>query len=411
MIRGLLFFCIFLVFGSIVYQVLEEGSNSYLLIVLNKTSIEMNLGFALFILFSLLFVKWFFIKLLRGSFNGVKYTKQKIFGVGDEKAQAKTVDGLIDFIEENWALARKKLTQSANKVKAPTINYLAAARSAYELGDEQDALELLHKAETSTDRGGLAIAFTQARMQFSNQQYEQTLATLERASNISAEHPVVLNLRLEVYTKLKDWVELKKLLPALRKNNTISIDKLHELELKLHREQLTEHIEKQTLVSSDKKNQTLKEAWAQIPTNIQQEECILSLYCAELMTIGKHDKAEKLLANALEKQWIGQWLDLYGLLLCSDTKRPLQTAEKWLDKHGDSAHLLLALGRLCIQNQQWGRAVDFFEKSISLYPRTETYAELARLLDYMGEHQKSHIYYKQGLINSSKILIDKAYFK
>ncbi len=411
MIRGLLSFCIFLVIGSIAYQVFEKGSNSYLLIVFNKTSIEMNLGFALLIIFSLLFIKWLVTKFLRGSFDGVIYTKQKIFGVGDEKAQAKTVDGLIDFIEENWALARKKLTQSASKVKAPTINYLAAARSAYELDDEQGALELLHKAETSTDRGGLAIALTQARMQFGNKQYEQTLATLERASNISSEHPVILNLRLEVYTQLKDWVKLKKLLPILQKNNTVSIEKLHEIELNLHRTQLTEQIEKQKALSSDEKKQTLKTIWSQMPTHIQQEECILSVYCAELMAIGAHDSAEKLLATGLEKKWIGQWLDLYGLLLCSDAKRPLQTAEKWLGKHSDSAPLLLALGRLCIQNQQWGRAVDFFEKSIALYSRTEAYAELARLLDHMGEHQKSHAYYKQGLMKSSKVLIDKGYFK
>jgi HemY protein len=411
MIRGLLFFCIFLIIGSVTYQILEDGSNSYLLIVWNKTSIEMNLWFSLLIIFSVLFLIWLMFAIFRGSFNSVIYTKHKIFGIGDEKAQAKTVDGLIDFIEENWTLARKKLTQSANKVKAPTINYLAAARSAYELGDEQGALELLHKAETSTARGGLAIALTQARMQFGNKQYEQTLATLERASLIRAEHPVILNLRLQVYTQLKDWIELKKLLPVLLKNNITSSEEFNHIELNLYRTQLNEQIEKLSTSSLNEKKQALSKTWADIPTKLQQNENILSVYASQLMAIGEHDLAEKCLSNALEKKWLGQWIDLYGLLLCSDSRRPLQVAEKWLPKHADSAHLLLALGRLCIKNQQWGRAVDFFEKSLKLQARTEAYAELARLLDYMSEHEKSHAYYKLGLMESSKVLIDGGYFK
>lgn len=411
MIRGLLFFCLFLIIGSITYQALEEGSGSYLLIVWNKTSIEMNLWFSLLIIFTVIFSIWFLLAVLRGSFNSVRYTKQKIFGIGDEKAQAKTVDGLIDFIEENWAFARKKLTQSASKVKAPTINYLAAARSAYELGDEQGALELLHKAETSTNRGSFAIALTQARMQFGNKQYEQTLATLERASDIRPEHPVVLSLRLEVYTQLKDWSELRKLLPILSKNHIIPQEELDKIEINLHRTQLNEQIEKQSTLSIDEKKTTLNELWTHIPAKIQQTEDLLSIYCAQLMLLGEHDIAEKLLSTSLKKKWVGQWLDLYGLLLCTDIKRPLQTAEKWLLKQTDSPHLLLALGRLCIQNQQWGRAVDYFEKSIQLQARTETYAELARLLDHMNESAKSHAYYKQGLIQSSKVLVNSSAFK
>jgi HemY protein len=411
MIRGLLFFCIFLIVGSITYQVLEEGSTSYLLIVWNKTSIEMNLWFALLIIFSIIFLIWLISTIFHGSFNSVKYTKQKLFGMGDDKAQAKTVDGLIDFIEENWALARKKLTQSASKVKAPTINYLAAARSAYELGDEQGALELLHKAETSTTRGSLAIALTQARMQFGNKQYEQTLATLERASDIRAEHPVILNLRLQVYTQLKDWSELKKLLPILSKNNTITTEELNAVELNLYRSQLNEKIKKLSTLPIDDKKVELNKIWSDMPTKIQQKEDILFVYCSQLMTLSEHDNAEKCLSSALAKQWFDQWVDLYGLLNCSDKKRPLQTAEKWLTKHADSSQLLLALGRLCIQNQQWGRAIDFFETSLKLQSRAETYAELARLLDYMDEHEKSHAYFKLGLMKNSTVLIDGDYFK
>jgi len=412
MIRGFLLFVLFLVIGAGLYQLVEQGAG-YLLIVWGKTSIEMSLWFSIVCLVTILFVIWLTWSLCSGSFRGVLAAKRKVFGYGDEKAQAKTVDGLIDFIEENWSLALRKLTRSAGKVQAPIINYLAAARSAYELGDEQGALELLHKAENSNERGGLAVAITQSRMQLANKQYEQALATLERASALRAEHPVVLSLRQEVYLALKDWPALKALLPQLNKNNIGTPAERHLLELNLYREKLNEKVEKlKLLTDNNEKKSQLEALWNEIPNHLQSEESMLSLYASQLMALGEHTIAEKQLAAALQKQWHGQWIDLYGLLLCGDSKKSLQTAEKWLGKYSNSPNLLLALGRLCIQNQQWGRAIDFFESSIALQPRAEAYAELARVLDYIGETEKSIHYYKKGLMASVSVLAnDTVYTK
>lgn len=401
MMRGFLFFVLFLVIGAGLYQLIAQGSG-YILIVWGKTSIETSLWFALVSSVFLLFSVWLLWTFFSGGFKGVIAAKRKVFGIGDEKAQAKTVDGLIDYIEENWVQARRKLTRSAGKVKAPIINYLAAARSAYELGDEQEALALLHQAENSNERGGLAVAITQARMQLANQQYEQALATLERASAIKPEHPVVLNLRQQVYVALKDWTALKALLPQLNKHKIGSSEYRHQLEKQLYYEKLQNQINKHT--GNTNNIDALEKVWQDIPNHLQREESIVSLYVAHLMTIGKHHSAETLLSSALDKQWHGQWLDLYGLLNCQNPEEPLKKAEKWLTQHPNNSHLLLALGRLCIQNKQWGRAVDFLEKSLSLHARPEVYAELSRLLEHLGETEKSIRYCKQGLMASTRTL-------
>ena len=405
MMRGFLFFCAFLIAGSGIYQLISQDVG-YLLIVWGKTSIETSLWFALLLLILCVLALMIVFRLLRGGFRGVLAAKHKVLGLSDEKAQAKTVDGLVDFIEGNWRSAKKKLTRSAGKVKAPIINYLAAARCAYEMGEEQQALELLHKAENSTDKGKLAVAITQARMQFANHKYEQALATLERVSTIQPEHPVVLNLRQQVYVALKDWPALKQLLPKLTKHNINTTVEQYQLELMLYREML-----KGLIVSSPADISALQKMWLDIPRDLQQEQDLLSTYASQLMVLGEYDSAEKHLSEALNHQWHGQWLDLYGLLMCSDPKKLLQTAEKWLSKKPQSSHLLLALGRLCIQNQQWGRAVDFLEKSLSLQKRSETYAELARVFDYLGETEKSLCCYKEGLVTSATVLLHAKPFK
>ena len=167
---------------------------------------------------------------------------------------------------------------------------------------------------------------------------------------------------------------------------------------------MLECIEKQQTLPSSDQLIGLEGIWSEIPNHLQREQSLLSIYVRHLMAWGAQDKAERILASALNRQWYEQWVDLYGLLLCSDMKRPLKTAEKWLSKHADSAHLLLALGRLCVQNQQWGRARDYFQKSLQLQTRPETYAELARLLEHMGETEKSLSFYKQGVLASTQAL-------
>ena len=410
MMRGFLFFCLCLVLGAGAYQLVAEGSG-YVLLVWGTTSIETSLWFALLSFIIIVLLVWFLLSFFRGGLRGLARAKQKIFGSGNERAQSITVDGLIDFIEGNWPSAHKKLTRSASKVKAPIINYLAAARSAYEMGEEQKALELLYKAENSTNRGGLAVAITQARMQFANQQFEQALATLERASAVHSDHPVVLNLRQHIYLELNDWTALKALLPRLAKNNICSSSAIYRLEKKLCLEKLSALIENNEHASHQENTSALKATWDEVPIHLQEDLDLLSSYASQLMALGEHDDVEKKLSAALNKTWHEQWIDLYGLLRCNDPKKPLQKAEKWLDKNPKSAKLLLALGRLCIQNQQWGRAVDFFQQSLARQKRPDTYAELARVLDYIGETKKSIAYYKNGLLSATPTLTHDSAFK
>lgn len=406
MIRGFILFCVFLILGAGIYQVIEKGDSGYLLIVWGKVSIETSLWFACLALLVVLFLWWFCGALFRGSFRGLMIAKQKMFDLADDKAQKNTTDGLIDFIEGDWSSARRRLTRSASKAQAPIINYLTAACSAYEMGEEQKALELLHKAESSTERGGLAVAITQARMQLSNKQYEQALATLERASSIRSEHPVVLSLLQQVYVELKDWNSLEALLPRLARYNICSETERQHLEQMLNQERLNEAIKRHKSSSDTEKKSALNDVWFNIPSHFYQDKTILSTYASQLMALGEHDEAEKILSSGLNKHWYGQWVDLYGFLIPSDEKKLLKNAEKWLSKQPKSANLLLTLGRLCILNNQWGRSVDFFEQSLAIQKRPETYAELARVLDYIGETEKSVNCYKQGLMAATTVLMN-----
>jgi HemY protein len=404
MMRLFLWVCVCLVVGGFLAYQIQQGSG-YVLVVMGDTSIEMSVWFALMALFVLLVVAYILLVVIRGGFRGVHAAQQKIVGYSASKAQQQTVGGLIDFIEGDWAPAQKKLTRAAKNVSSPIINYLAAARCAYEMDKEQDALQLLHLAEKSADNSGLAVALTQARMQLSNQQYEQALATLARAEKINPKHNVVLTLQQQVYVALKDWTALKTLLPSLHQKKIGSVKQRYQLERTLYTEWFTEKVTKNKLLADNDKTAELAKSWSAIPEHFQKDETILSVYANELLMLKKHDDAEAILMKGLSQQWCDQWAEMYGLIVSSSPEKPLKNAEKWLKSESKNPVLLLTLGRLCLQNKQWGRAKDFFSQSITLRATADAYAELARLQHFLGADKDSQESSRQGLLHSVNTLV------
>jgi HemY protein len=408
MMRLFLLLCSALVVGGGLVYLIQQGSG-YVLLVWGDTSIEMSLWFGLIVFVIATLVLSICVAIIRGGIRGVYSTTQKIVGRGLERAQQQTISGLIDFIEGDWLPAHKKLIRSAKKVPAPIINYLAAARCAHELGNKQDALQLLHDAEKSTDKntshGELAIALTQVRMQLSSQQFEQALAILTRAAEKNSNHNVVLRLQQQVYIALNDWGALKRLLPKLHQQKIGNVEQRYHLEQRLYRELFNACICKNKAQKQEEKYVAVKQCWKDLPAHFRQDEVILTAYVNELFALHKSAAVESLLLAELNREWRDQWVISYGLIVSVNKEKSLKNAEKWLKKQAKNPCLLLTLGRLCLQNQQCGRAKDFLKESLSLQEKPETYAELARLYAFLGEAEASQEASRKGLLHLTDALV------
>ena len=84
----------------------------------------------------------------------------------------------------------------------------------------------------------------------------------------------------------------------------------------------------------------------------------------------------------------------------------MQHAEAWLDAHSSDAELLLTLGRLSLRNELWGKAREYFERSLRQSNGQEAFAELARLLLSLKEQEKSGEYLRMQTKLVSKSLAD-----
>ncbi|MCW8126666.1 heme biosynthesis HemY N-terminal domain-containing protein [Microbulbifer halophilus] len=382
----------FLLFGAFLAEMIRSYPG-YMLLAVGGKRIEMNLWVAVGALAAgllLLFVAiWLLRSLLRGIGGGVsriRFGRQRV-------ARRRLTSGLVEFMEGNWSRARRQLLKSAPRSEAPLINYLAAARSAFELGYRDEANELLAKAETSGEDTRLAVALSQARMQLLDKHYEQCIASLERAKQVEPRHPALLQLLKQAYYRLGDWNGLRELLPQLEKHSNMRQEELQQLELEVYQHQLRD-------ATSRRDVEKLREVWQSLSGRWQRNLELRCLYAEQLHEIGDDGEAEKQLRWVLNREWRPQMARLYGCLTGADAAAQLTVAEGWQKEYGENADLLTCLGRLCLQNQLWGKGRQYFEKSLLLRSDPATSAELARLLHALGEKEQAAELYREGLIQA-----------
>lgn len=313
------------------------------------------------------------------------------------RALTLTTKGLIEFTEGEWGTAEKHLIKAASNTDNPLINYLAAARAAQEQQATTRRDNYLRKAQKSTPSAKIAVGLSQAQLQLSGGQWEQAIATLKHLRSLAPHHHYVLKLLQGVYVRIDDWQALHDLLPAIKKSHLYKHSEFAALELQTYQGLLELSAKKNSLES-------LQHAWQQCPTKLKKTTSLTATYAKYLIAQNAHDDAELCLRNVLKKQSDDTLFALYGICKPDNSINQLANAERWLNQHPQNSDLLLALGRICIRNKLWGKARTYLENSLELTPKTETYAELASLLQQIGEHQLAAAYYQQGLLSSLKPL-------
>jgi HemY protein len=128
----------------------------------------------------------------------------------------------------------------------------------------------------------------------------------------------------------------------------------------------------------------LKTAWSAVPAAARRHPDLVAVYARQLLRLGAPDEGAELLAATLERAWDERLVLLYGETPGAQPDAQLETAEEWRVRHGESAALLLTLGRLARRNRLTDRARGYLEKSISLKATPEAHAELGLLFEAAG---------------------------
>jgi len=404
MIRLLLILLVALLIGTGLSLGLQYDLG-YIRISLGHYLIETNFWVGLALLLSVIVLSVLGINLLRRLRHGTGLVATWIARSNERRARRRTTQGLLALAEGNWPRARKLLTSSASHADTPLINYLAAAQAAFESGDHDAVDTLLRQAFESTPGSDMAVGITQAQLQLAGNRLEQALATLVRLRKQAPHHPFVLKLLKNTYLRLEDWRELSKLLPEMRKRNLLTTEELDNLERTAWHNLLqraAEDCRRQTGAGSASL-EPLTRLWDELPGVLRRDEHTIREYARLLAALGDEAQSETLLRKVLRNHWSDELINLYGRVKGNKADEQLLVAEQWLKDRPNNPELLLALGRLSLRNELWGKAREYFETSLKLRRSRETLAELSRLNAHMGEEDTSVKLLMQGLVTDSEL--------
>jgi HemY protein len=342
----------------------------------------------------------FVISLLAKSYLAIKnvfiYLGNKRQKRQQDKARLSISQGLIEYAEGRFEQSEKVLLQHINHSNNRLLVYLTAARAAQQLGAHDRRDEYLRLAHAETPNADLAISLTKAELQLAHNQNEQALATLTQLNELSENHTYVLTLLANTYRHLHDWDNLKEILPPLKKHSNLSDESFLSFEIDVCNGQLSKLTESITLHKAD--SQDLVSFWEDTAPHLKVIPEVIEHYARQLILTDSAGEAENVLRLYLNKNWVESTVVLYAELDISIDNNQLEMVESWLKDHQNNAHLLLALGKICVSRSLWGKARDYLEASIAITPMPENHLKLARLLEeHMNDKNAAQEYYRQGL--------------
>ena len=357
-------------FGIIMYR-----NPGYILLAFSGWSIETSLWTASIILLISFVIFYWFLRLSGKIATTPSQLKNWFRNRQQRRTQTLMVSGLFNIIEGKWLKAESKFIKAAKH--NPLINYLAAAFVA----QRQHALErcnnyllLAQKTEHQA-----VIGLARAQLQICNRQWEEAVALLQNLQQLQPKNVLILQLLKQAYWELKDWERLQTLLPWLRKYRAFSPTEIAQLELQVYQELLTLH----------------PDTWHMLPSYLQKQPALVAIYTKYLLTNNKTKDAETILKMILRKVLDADLLELYAAL--PNTIKKLARAEKWLKTNPENAALLLCLGRICKQQQLWGKAYQYLELSVRLAPTADVYTELGQIAITRNDLRGALNYYSKGL--------------
>ncbi len=316
---------------------------------------------------------------------------RKMFGRHDPVRAS--MQGLQELLLGNWQLAYRLLVENAEQVDMPSSNYLAAALAAFQRGDRAGWTFCLESAEKKSGSQAYGVRSLRALLEARSGEQQQALSLLQSLQRLVPNQPFVLQQLQEHYCALGDWEALEQILPELERRQMLAPAALSRLQVQVYEYQLQQ--------AGSEGGQAVLHNWKQLPKALRNNGRLTGIYVQQLLLTGQETEAASVLTAFLKKHWSDDVVAVLGHFNSGKPQQQLALLENCLKQHPDSAVLLLALGRVSVRNQLWRKARDYFDKALlsttDVAQQAQINAELARLLEQLGEREKSLLCYQRAV--------------
>ena len=358
----------------------------YVLITLKPWSIEVSLALFVVLLALAFLAAYLVIRTLVRMWNSPRDIRDLRRRRREHKAHELRARGMLELIEGDWVKAEKHLLSYSPYIDNQVLNFIGAAHAAHSQGNIEAWDGYLQKARETDPGHSLEIDLTRALLQYRAGQYRDALETLTPLVRQQPRNVKILGLTVKTCEELKEWQRLLEILPAARKHRALpgpELDRLQKLAA--------------INVLGQAEPERLEHEWKKLPRSEQSNIDLFAAYAERQILSGQTDQAESLLRKAINRNWEPAWVRLYGRVVSSDLSAQLNTAERWASQHPDEPELMLALARISLNHELWGKARSYFEACIGAGGSAEAYQELGRLLEQLEDKDKALACYRDGL--------------
>jgi HemY protein len=296
-------------------------------------------------------------------------------------------DALLAFFQGRYASAEKNAANALAGDETKGVAAIIAARSAHELGRFTEREQFLDHAKGSAPDVDTARLTTLADLLVSQGRHEEALAVLKDLSARDARNLRLLSLRLQAEQALRNWDDVLTTVAALAKLGGMGPAQAAAARRAAH------------LGNLSRKSQdapALAAYWKQLPAETRTDPMVAATVARYHLALGGAAEAHAIVEQALEREWNPSLVALYGECATADALPQIERAEKWLRTHARDPALLLALGKLCMRQELWGKAQSYIEASVALEPTQDGHMTLAALMERIGKPHEAVQHFRRS---------------
>lgn len=380
---------ILLLFGAAVALATAARNPAYVLLVYPPYRVELSLTLFVFLYLLALAIGFGLLRLTLAAVYLPSYVKKYRLERAQEKGRKLLDEALRAFFEGRYASAEKASAQAMELDDTSALHPIIAARAAHELRefDKRDAYLAAIKSRSVGENTMRLIAKTE--FQLGQKQHQSALNSLKELSDSGIhKHVGALNLELKAQLLARNWDAVLEVITQLERREAIDKIAADQLRQQAWLEKLREHSGDMT---------SLRLLWKSMPSIFKQRSKIVAAAATAFSKLGDCQGAQQLLSDFLNEEWDSKLAELYGDCQSGNEIAQIEQAEKWLNHHKDDAELLLALGKLCLHQNLWGKAQSYLDASISVAPSRAAYNALGQLAEKLKKSDEASKYYQRAM--------------
>ena len=301
-----------------------------------------------------------------------------------------TLAGYSRLIEGEWEEAEEILSQRLGYGATPLLSALGAAYAAQQRADYDARDKYLLQARNQEPEHIEAVEITRARLLERAGQLDEARGVLEQLHEQGVRRRAVQGMLVELLQRQQDWPALESLFKDLKRSRI-----LPEGEMKILNRDLQVR-----LLTSDARSDAGAQVWSRLSRQERRDPVLTAVHVRSLIDVGNMKQAEKILRKAINRNWDGGLVRLYGHIRYEPIDALLKQAENWRVTHADDPDLLITLARFQLELKARDKALLLLVEAARIGVSGETYMELGLLLESMGESAKALQCYRRGLQES-----------